>query len=112
MVEFGFHSRFGSTMPARPTPNFFSAPRRVTDWARLLVSSSNGLFILFYSLWLLVLLFFRGRESRGRPGSPPSPTVTGIVGTTDSKTAIWFASWAAEGVTTSVAIAVCVREAS
>jgi len=38
-----------SAMPARPTPNFFSAARRVTAWARLLVSSSNGLFILFLS---------------------------------------------------------------
>src|SRR6266446_8632683 len=32
-------------MPARPTPNFFSAPRRVTDWARPLASSSNSSFI-------------------------------------------------------------------
>src|SRR5205807_7833643 len=52
MVEFGFHSRFGSTMPARPTPNFFSAARRVTDWARPLVSSSNLLFMFFLSFVL------------------------------------------------------------
>jgi hypothetical protein len=31
--------------PARPTLNFFSAARRVTDWARLLVNSSNLLCI-------------------------------------------------------------------
>src|SRR6266850_1249940 len=48
-------------MPARPTPNFFNALRRVTDCARLLVSSSNLLFIFlfwfrdcFYSLRGLV----------------------------------------------------------
>jgi hypothetical protein len=44
-----------SAMPARPTPNFFSAPRRVTDWAMVLVSSSNWLFITFLSC--VVLLF-------------------------------------------------------
>jgi len=44
-----------SAMPARPTPNFFSAARRVTDWAIALVSSSNLLFIFFLSV--LVLLF-------------------------------------------------------
>jgi hypothetical protein len=27
-----------SAIPASPTPNFFSAPRRVTDWAGLFVS--------------------------------------------------------------------------
>src|SRR6266550_4908798 len=41
--------RQASAMPPRPTPNFISAPRRVTDWARLLVSSSNWLFIFFLS---------------------------------------------------------------
>src|SRR6266568_2173919 len=40
-----------SAMPARPTPNFFSAARRVTDWARLLVSSSNFLFMFILSFW-------------------------------------------------------------
>src|SRR5262245_54954320 len=41
-----------SITPARPMPNFFSAPRRVTDWARLLVSSSNLSFITFlFGLW-------------------------------------------------------------
>src|SRR6185369_9391088 len=43
--------KHASTMPARPTPNFFSAARRVPDWARLLVSSSNLLFIVL-SCWL------------------------------------------------------------
>src|SRR5207237_9533807 len=38
-----------SAIPARPTPNFFSAARRVTDWAMLFVSSSNLLFILLLS---------------------------------------------------------------
>src|SRR5258706_14939073 len=36
-----------SAMVARPTPNFFSAARRVTDWAMLFVSSSNLWFISF-----------------------------------------------------------------
>jgi hypothetical protein len=34
-------------MPARPTPNLLSAPRRVVDWAMLLVSSSNLVFMFF-----------------------------------------------------------------
>src|SRR5262249_2324435 len=37
-----------SAKPASPTPNFFNAARRLTDWARLLVSSSNWLFITFH----------------------------------------------------------------
>src|SRR5438105_546795 len=49
-----------SAMPASPTPNFFSAARRVTDWARLLVSSSNLLFIVFLSFWLVVVDWFAG----------------------------------------------------
>src|SRR2546428_6342074 len=36
-------------MPARPTPNFFSAPRRVTDCARPFASSSNFLAIVVLS---------------------------------------------------------------
>jgi len=36
-----------SAIPAMPTPNFFSAARRVTDWAISLVSSSNLLFMFF-----------------------------------------------------------------
>src|SRR5437867_5581301 len=44
-----------SAMPARPRPNFFSAARRVTDWARLFVSSSNLLFILFLSFRLFAI---------------------------------------------------------
>jgi hypothetical protein len=48
---------------AKPTPNFFIAPRRVTDWAKLLVSSSN-LFMVFLSflrfyLVALVIPHFR-----------------------------------------------------
>jgi len=46
--------RQASAMPARPTPNFFSAARRVTDWAMLFVISSNLSFITFLSF----LLFF------------------------------------------------------
>src|SRR5947209_17043013 len=45
-----------SAMPARPTPNFFSAARRVTDWARLLVTSSNLSFLLFLSFGLFLFL--------------------------------------------------------
>jgi hypothetical protein len=36
-----------NAIPASPTPNLFSACRRVTDWANPLVSSSNLLLILF-----------------------------------------------------------------
>src|SRR6266566_4070899 len=46
-----------STAPARLTLNFFSAARRVTDWAMLLVSSSNWWFITILTFGLLV--FFR-----------------------------------------------------
>src|SRR5690242_3708805 len=45
-----------SAMPARPMPNFFSACRRVADWARPLASSSNFWFITFLSLWLVIML--------------------------------------------------------
>ncbi|HAB18865.1 MAG TPA: hypothetical protein DCE44_20790 [Verrucomicrobiales bacterium] len=38
-----------SAMPARPALNFRSAPRRVTDWARPLVSSSNRVFMCILS---------------------------------------------------------------
>ena len=34
----------------KPTPNCFSTARRVTDWAMLLVSSSNWLFIFCRSV--------------------------------------------------------------
>src|SRR2546422_1058209 len=44
-----------SAMPARPRPNFLNAARRVTDWAMLLVSSSNLLFILFFRVRSLFL---------------------------------------------------------
>ena len=44
---------------ARPTPNFCSAARRVTDWARLFVSSSNLLLILFRSFQIVC---FRGLQ--------------------------------------------------
>jgi hypothetical protein len=40
-------------MPAKPTPNFFSACRRVVDWANPLASSSNLLFMLFLLFCLL-----------------------------------------------------------
>src|SRR5262249_53700968 len=40
-------------MAASPTPNFFSACRRVVDWAKPLASSSNLSFILFLSFCLL-----------------------------------------------------------
>jgi hypothetical protein len=39
-----------SAMPARPKPNFFSACRRVADWANPLASSSNLLFTIFLSV--------------------------------------------------------------
>src|SRR5438876_10056163 len=64
-----------SAMPARPTPNFFSAARRVTDWARLFASSSNWLFMIFLSLLVYVsvdCLFrektFQRSRLRRRPG--------------------------------------------
>jgi len=44
-------------MPARPMPNFFSAPRRVSDWAIVLASSSNLLFMFFLSFGLFVSVF-------------------------------------------------------
>jgi hypothetical protein len=50
-----------SAMPARPTLNFFSAARRVTDWAMLFVSSSNLWFMIFLSFGCLEFgLVFRG----------------------------------------------------
>jgi len=49
-----------SAMPARPTPNFFSAARRVTDWARLLASSSNLLFIFPFVVGNFRLLVYLG----------------------------------------------------
>src|SRR5207302_85000 len=48
-----------SAMPASPTPNFFSAARRVTDWAKLFVSSSNLLFI-FSLVYFVCSCFYRG----------------------------------------------------
>src|SRR2546428_4472962 len=41
-----------SAKPARPMPNFLSAARRVTDWARPLASSSNLSFITFLSFFV------------------------------------------------------------
>jgi hypothetical protein len=41
-----------NTMPATPTPNCFSAARRVTDWANPLVSSSNWWFITSFCFGL------------------------------------------------------------
>jgi hypothetical protein len=46
--------KHASAMPARPIPNFFSAARRVTDWAMFFVSSSNLLFIAFLFVVCLV----------------------------------------------------------
>src|SRR5262245_35313296 len=66
----------------RPTPNFFSAARRVTDWAMLLVSSSNLLFILFLSVVLVCRNL--GAEVRGvagrRPGAKDNRPVAVLVG--------------------------------
>ena len=48
-------------IPASPVPNFFSAPRRVMDWAIPLASSSNLSFITFLS-WFAVsysILYYR-----------------------------------------------------
>jgi hypothetical protein len=49
--------KHASAITASPRPNFFSAARRVTDWAKLLVISSNLLFILFLSFWFGCLLW-------------------------------------------------------
>jgi len=60
-----------SAIPARPTPNFFSAARRVTDWARFLVSSSNFWFITILTFWVGCFLsdFWFSRENLiGDPG--------------------------------------------
>src|SRR6516164_7275900 len=51
-----------SAIPARPTPNFFSACRRVVDWANPLASSSNLLFILFLSICCFAVLLSVKRE--------------------------------------------------
>src|ERR1044071_2058750 len=65
-----------SAIPARPTPNCFSAPRRVTDWAIPLASSSNLSFIIFF--WLFVL----GYGMRGEiliPGATTAPFTTSVL---------------------------------
>src|SRR5438876_3904849 len=60
----GFASpKHASARPAKPTPNFFRAAWRVTDWATLLVSSSNLLFIKF----LLVQVIFANCGSQECP---------------------------------------------
>src|SRR2546426_12401575 len=66
-----------SAIPATPTPNFFSAPRRVTDWARPLASSSNLSFITFLS-FSFVGLWFEGRNlyARRDPGCIHAERVT------------------------------------
>jgi hypothetical protein len=46
-VDFFASPKQASAMPARPIPNFFSAARRVADWAMFFVNSSNWWFILF-----------------------------------------------------------------
>src|SRR2546428_592142 len=50
--------------PARPTPNFFNAARRVTDWAICFVSSSNWLLMFFLSF----LFFLLNHGFHGLPG--------------------------------------------
>ena len=55
-------------MPARPTPSFFSAARRVTDWAMPLVSSSNWLFIFFFLGLSVVVVGFVIPRSRLKCG--------------------------------------------
>jgi hypothetical protein len=58
-------------IPARPTPNFFNAARRLTDWAICFVSSSNLLFILFLAFSgalapeVLVNCFYRSVRRSG-----------------------------------------------
>src|SRR5207302_1873674 len=47
-VAVGIAPRQARAMAARPALNLLSAARRVTDWARLFVSSSNLLFIRFF----------------------------------------------------------------
>jgi hypothetical protein len=44
-----------SAIPARPTPNLFSACRRVVDWANPLASSSNLLIITVLSFLFFVV---------------------------------------------------------
>jgi hypothetical protein len=44
-----------SAIPASPMPNFFSACRRVVDWANPLASSSN-LSLMFFLSFLFVWL--------------------------------------------------------
>src|SRR6516225_1534576 len=46
-----------SAMPARPTPNFFSACRRVADWANPLANSSNLLFIFLAFVWFVLCAY-------------------------------------------------------
>jgi hypothetical protein len=50
-----------SAMPARPRPNFFSAARRVTDWAICFVSSSNLLFMLSFCFWFVFVFCQRNQ---------------------------------------------------
>ena len=47
-----------SATPLRARPNFFSACRRVTDWANPLASSSNMLFMTFLSICCLLFVLF------------------------------------------------------
>jgi hypothetical protein len=56
-----------SAIPAIPTPNFFSAWRRVADWANPLVSSSNLLFMVSFLFgWCL---------GYGNEAAPPKTVV-------------------------------------
>src|SRR6267378_82800 len=79
VTPFGSASTPASAKPARPAPNFFSAEGRVTDWARLLVSSSNLLFILpfrFVVWFWFVVVVLCALPSNGQPARNPlaSPT--------------------------------------
>src|SRR3989454_8364066 len=66
-----------TALPARPTPNFFSAPRRVTDWARPLASSSNLSFIAFLSflIWFWFAVIERNLVRCLRQSRPDAPEV-------------------------------------
>src|SRR5438270_152741 len=61
-VAVGLAPRQARAMAARPALNLLSAARRVTDWARLFVSSSNWLFMLFLSFLLDLARWGLGRN--------------------------------------------------
>src|SRR5947208_38983 len=69
--------KVASAIPARPTPNFLSAPRRVTDRARPLASSSNLSFIAFLSflIWFWFAVIERNLVRCLRQSRPDAPEV-------------------------------------